>query len=79
MEAEQEDITPSMISDEEEAGNDTFCVHSQEWRSEEMTALFKELDRRADAVMKRAHPRKNRVVYRNSVKSWCSMYNLKSG
>ena len=65
LEWEQEkwkDITPGMMSDEEEDGDDTFRVHRQEWRSEEITALFEELDRRADAVMKRAHPRKTRVI-----------------
>ena len=51
-----------MMSDEEDAGDDIFRIHRQEWRSEEMTALFEELDRRADAATKRAHPRKKRVI-----------------
>ena len=63
MELERwKDITPSMMSDEDDDGDGTFHVHRQEWRSDEMTALFEDLDRRADAAMKKAHPRKNRVI-----------------
>ena len=52
------------MSDEEDAGDtcNTFWIHCQEWRSEEMTALFEELNRHADAATKKAHPRKKRVI-----------------
>lgn len=51
-----------MMSDEEDVGNNTFRVHRQDWRSQEMVDMFYELDRRADVAMKSAHPRKNRTV-----------------
>ena len=56
------DVVPTMMSDEEDVGDNTFRVHRQEWRSQEMTDLLDELDRRADAAMKKVHPRKNRVL-----------------
>ena len=34
-----------MMSDEEDVGNNTFRVHHQEWRSQEMTDMLEELDR----------------------------------
>ena len=64
MGSEQEvwqDVTPTMMSDED-VGNNIFRVHHQEWRSQEMTDILEELDRRADAAIKKAHPRKDRVV-----------------
>ena len=57
-----QDVSPTMMSDEEDVGNNTFQVHRQEWRSQEMMDLFEELDRRADVAMKKAHPCKNRIV-----------------
>ena len=49
MESEQEvwqdDVTPTMMSDEEDVGNNTIRVHRQEWRSQEMTDMLEELDR----------------------------------
>ena len=57
-----QDVTPNMMSDEEDVGNNTFQVHRQEWRSQEMTDMLEELDRRADAAIKKAHTRKDRVV-----------------
>ena len=62
MESEQEDITPSMMLDKEEDGDNTFRVHRQEWHSKEITAIFEELDRWADAVIKQVYPRKTRVI-----------------
>ena len=65
MGSEQEvwqDVAPTMMSDEEDVGSNTFRVHRQEWRSQEMTDMLEELDRRADAAIKNAHPRKDRVV-----------------
>lgn len=56
------DVVPTMMSDEEDAGDNTFRVHRQEWRSQEMTDFLDELDRRADSATKNMHPRKNRVV-----------------
>ena len=57
-----QDVVPTMMSDEEDVGDNTFRVHRQEWRSQEMTDLLDELDRRADTAMKKVHPPKNRVV-----------------
>ena len=65
LESEQEmweDITPSMMSDEEDVGNNTFRIHRQEWRSQELSDFLEGLDKRADAATKKAHPRRNRVV-----------------
>lgn len=65
MESECEmwhDMSPTMMSDEEDVGDNTFRIHCQEWCSEEMTLFLEELDRRADTAMKKAHPRKNRIV-----------------
>lgn len=45
-----------MMSDEDDDGDGTFRVHRQEWRSDETTALLEDLNRRADAAMKKAHP-----------------------
>ena len=59
MLSEQEvwqDVIPNMMSDEEDVGNNTFRVHRQEWRSHEITDMLEELDRRADAANKKAHP-----------------------
>ena len=41
----QDDVTPTMMSDEEDVGYNTFRVHRQEWRSQEMTDMLEELDR----------------------------------
>ena len=38
-------MTRTMMSDEEDVGNNTFRVHHQEWRSQEMTDMLEELDR----------------------------------
>ena len=57
-----QDVTPTMMSDEEDVGNNTFRVHRQDWRSQDMVDMFEELDRRADVAMKKVHPRKNRIV-----------------
>ena len=65
MGSEQEvwqDVTPTMMSDEEDVGNNTFRVHRREWHSQEMTDMLEELDRRADTATKKAHPCKDRVV-----------------
>ena len=65
MGSEQEvwqDVAPTMMSDKEDVGNNTFRVHRQEWRSQEMTDMLEELDRRAGAAIKKANPRKDRVV-----------------
>ena len=65
LESEQEmweDVNPSMMSDEEDVGNNTFRIHRQEWRSQEFSDFLQELNRRADAVTKKAHPRRNRIV-----------------
>ena len=59
--SELQHVVPTMMSDEEDVGDNTFRVHRQDWRSEEMTDILDELDRRADDAMKRVHPRKNRV------------------
>ena len=64
-ESEQEmwqDVTPTMMSDEEDVGENTFRIHRQEWRSPKMTHLLEELDTRADIATKKVHPRKNRVI-----------------
>ena len=55
-------VTAAMMSDEEDVGSNTFKVHRQEWRSQELTDFFEELDQRADEAIKQAHPRKNRIV-----------------
>ena len=57
-----QDIIPTMMSDEEDVGNNTFRVHRQEWRSQEMNDFLDELDQRAESAMKSSHPRKSRVV-----------------
>lgn len=57
-----DDVTPSMMSDEEDVGDNTFRIHRQEWRSQELSDLLEELDRRADAATKKAHPRRNHIV-----------------
>ncbi len=56
------DVTPAMMSGEEDIGNNTFKVHQPEWRSEELNKLFKDLDARADQAMNKGHARKNRVI-----------------
>ena len=56
------DLSPALMSDEEDIGQNTFKIHRQEWRSTELDEFLEELDRRADAALKRAHPRKNRVL-----------------
>ena len=38
-------MTPTMMSDEEDVGNNIFRVHRQEWHSQEMTDMLEELDR----------------------------------
>lgn len=48
--------------DKVDASDDTFRIHCQEWRSEEMTALFEELDRYADAVTKIVHQKQKHVI-----------------
>ena len=40
-----QDVTPTMMSDEEDVGNNTFRVHRQDWRSQDMVDMFEELDR----------------------------------
>ena len=65
LESEQkmwDDVSPSMMSDEEDVGNNTFRIHRQEWRSQEFSDLLEELDRRADSATKKAHPRRNRGI-----------------
>ena len=57
-----EDIIPSMMSDEEDMGNNTFCLHHQEWRSQELSDFLKKLDKRADEATRKIHPCRNRVV-----------------
>lgn len=57
-----EGVTASMMSDEEDVGNNTFRIHRQDWRSQEFSDFLGELDKRADAATKKAHPRRNRVV-----------------
>ena len=56
-----QDVVPTMMSDEEDVGDNTFRVHRQDWCSEEMTDFLDELNRRADDAMKRVHPRKNQA------------------
>ena len=56
-----DDVTPSMMSDED-VGHNTFRLHHQEWRSRELSDFLEELDRRADTATKKAHPRRNRIV-----------------
>ena len=56
------DVVPTMMSDDEDVGNNTFRVHHQEWRSLEMNDFLDELDQRADSAMKSSHPCKSRVV-----------------
>lgn len=50
------------MCDEEDIGQNTFKVHRQEWQSEELHSFLVELDQRADAALKHAHPCKNRVL-----------------
>lgn len=50
------------MSGEEDVGNNTFRVHTPEWRSDQLNTLLKDLDERADQVLNKAHPRKSRVV-----------------
>ena len=57
-----QDVTPTMMSDEEDVGDNTFRIHRQEWCSPKMTHLLEELDTRADLATKKVHPRKNRVI-----------------
>ena len=70
------DVIPTMMSDEEDIGDNTFRVHHQEWCSQEMTDLLDEFDRRADVVMKKMHPQKAWVVGTplkvNATKDWMS-------
>lgn len=56
------DVTPAIMSDEEDIGNNTFKIHRPEWRSDQLNELLGELDTRANTVINKAHPRKNRVV-----------------
>ena len=65
LESEKEmwvDVTASMMSDEEDVGNNTFRIHQQQWRSQELSEFLEKLDKRADEASKRAHSRRNRVV-----------------
>ena len=53
-------MTATMMSDEEDVGENTFKVHPPEWRSEELNKLLRLLDARADSkAANRAHPRRN--------------------
>lgn len=68
------DLTPAVMSD---IGQNTFIIHRQDWRSPELDEFLEELDRHADAALKRAHPRKNRILgtplkipVRTSAKDW---------
>lgn len=56
------DLSPAVMSDEEDIGHNTFKIHRQEWRSPELDEFLEELDRHADAALKRAHPRKSRIL-----------------
>ena len=56
------DLSAALMSDEEDIGQNTFKIHRQVWRSTELDMFLDELDRRADGALKRAHPRKNRVL-----------------
>ena len=55
-------LTVSMMSDEEDIDKDTFNVHHPDWRSDELNTLLDELDARANAdPSNKAHPRKSCV------------------
>ena len=55
------DVTASMMSDKD-VGNNTFHIHWQQWRSQQLSQFLETLDKRADEASKKAHPRRNCVV-----------------
>lgn len=60
--SEWNDVTPSMMSEEEDMGDNTFKVHQPLWRSSQLVGLLQNLDTRASTSVNKAHPRKNRVI-----------------
>lgn len=65
LESEMErwnDVTPAMMSEEEDIGENTFKVHQSQWRSSQLIGLLQDLDTRADKTINKAHPRKKRVI-----------------